>query len=175
MSLRYYKTIEGSDANTAYLVVKQQTEVMKQQALKFAELFDGTPVFSTSMTGREFAGIELNNFENRPDNHFWTKPTKQNGGVSNPRSKPLCAAHRGGLEALNNSYMQHRPEITEVSFNPLFKSLGSDWGTMLFCGISFFEHDRILYISTKAELAHCTEILASEYLAADAARMSATN
>jgi hypothetical protein len=175
MSLRYYKTIEGSAANAAYLVVKQQSEIMKQQAKQFAELFDGEPLFSTSMTGREFAGIQLNNFENRPDNHLWTKPTSQNGGVSRPRAKPLCAAHKKEQEALNNRYMQNTPAIKEASFKPLFESLGSDWGQMLFCGISFFEHERILYISTKAELANCTEILASEYLAADIARELITN
>ena len=173
MTVRYYKTNAGSEANAAYEVVKQQTETLKQQAQSFAELFDGSPVLVTSITGRKFKGIQLNNFNSRPDNHLWTKPVERNHSVSYPRGKALKAADKAELEALKKRYWPNKPQKTEVSFDPLFSALGSNWGTLLCCGISFFEHDSALYITTKAELTDCTEILASEYSAADKARLAA--
>jgi hypothetical protein len=172
MTARYYKTVAGSEANAAYVTVQQQTKDMIAAAKRFAALFDGTPVFATDFHGRNFKGIKLNNFEERPDKHLWTKPIKQWGFISSPRGKALIAADKTELEALNNRYMQHTPAIREVSFDPLFQELGTDWGNLLFCGISFFDHEGILYISTKAELKNCTEILASEYAAADKARQA---
>lgn len=169
MTTRYYKAVASSAPAKSYEIIAQLNKEMVTACESFAELFNGVAVYATSADCRRFAGIRLTDFESRADKHLWTKPTKQNGYVSFVRSKAPSAAHKAEHEALQLRYSKNKPELTQVSFDSLYKDLGTDWGILLFVGISFFSHNGDLYISTKSRLQNCTEILASEYDAADKA------
>lgn len=168
MTVRYYKAVAGSEPATSFKILDQLSKEMSMVNQSFAQLFDGVAVYATSADSRRFAGIRLKDYESRADKHLWTKPTKQNGYVSSVRSKPLSQAHKAEHEALQQRYLKNKPELSQVSFDMLYKDLGTNWGELLFTGISFFSHNDDLYISTKASLKNCTEILGSEYSAAEA-------
>lgn len=168
MTIRYFKT-QSPTVLAANKAIQQQKNELLEQVRVFEKLFDGKAVLSHSFTGFGFCGLKLHNFNNRPDNHLWTKPMKHNGFVSHPRGKAPKVADKVALEALNNNYMRNTPTIREVKYEPFYQELGTNWGEVMLSGIAFFEHNGFVFISTQLELKDCTEIVASEYATAAAA------
>lgn len=195
MVKKYFKTNDP-------LVIKAHAEMVAdserlvENCKKFAELFNGVNMMSTSLTGRSFGGLKLNNFypdifnSNSPvreDTHLWTVPDRH--GVSWPRKtidvkkfknsisdkdvdvKEAVKKAKADLDELRAKYFDNKVGMESVDFDPFFKSFGTDWGNLMFSGLRWFPHDGHIYFETGADLRdRMTEILGSEFEAAEAAQ-----
>ena len=63
-----------------------------------------------------------------------------------------------------NGDLRVKPEVMEVRYNNFYESMGTNWGDVLVCGISYFVHDGDIYVATSGNLKeNMTEITTSEY------------
>ncbi len=197
MTKKYFKT------NDPLVIKAHDTMVADSNRLfenckKFAELFDGVNMMSTSSTGRSFGGLKLNNYYPdifnssspvREDTHLWTVPDQH--GISWPRKaidikkfkkiisdkdvdvKEAVKKAKADLDELRDKWSNERVGMEPVSFDPFFKSFGTDWGNLMFSGLRWFPHDGHIYFETGADFRdRMTEILGSEFEAAEAAQKS---
>lgn len=123
-----------------------------------------TPIVSKSISCFRFGGLRFNP---KQDTRFWTKPGKT-CGTQRPRMKIKGDAdERCAQKALLQAWNENHP-TRKVDLEPLYRSFGTSWGDLFFCGIGYFEgNDGFVYVATDAKLApHMIEVLHSEYLAA---------
>lgn len=158
-----------------YEQMMDQVRALKAEALVFAEKFDAKPCYCNEVSQFRFSGLLLNEYYQRSDVVLWTSPTRD-GWTSWPRrslkkrpewSKEDFAAKKAELAELQKAYEEAWPAIDKVDRDPLWDAIGTNWGELAFAGISLFFVDGALYLSTRLELKNCTEILGSEYTAAE--------
>ncbi|GAA4493671.1 hypothetical protein [Pseudaeromonas paramecii] len=158
-----------------YEQMMDQVRALKAEALAFAEKFDAKPCYCNEVSQFRFSGLILTEYHQRADAVLWTYPARC-GGTSWPRrslkkrpawSQEDFAAKKAELAELQRAYEEAWPVIDKVDRDPLWDAIGTSWGELAFSGISLFFVDGELYLSTRLELKNCTEILGSEYTAAE--------
>ncbi|MGE7139634.1 hypothetical protein ACQKIE_18565 [Luteibacter sp. NPDC031894] len=165
---RYYRA-DTAHARAAWAVYREDCDRLATEAEALAAAFPGSvPVYSTSFHGRSFYGLR---FETEMPRDTWTAPDRD-GKTQHPRANARKivgidkVARRQEWERICAVYDATRP-TTRPNLDPVFRDLGTDWGTLLFCGCSLFEHAGILYLATSAEVgAPCEEITGGQYFAA---------
>lgn len=173
----FYKSIEKEVLAAWAAYAEQNTEVVAE-AKAFAEQFEATPVYRHDLFGRSFFGLKFSPALISP---LWTKPG--DGDTQRPRaalprdvsrtSTPEAKKRlNASLKVLDARYCKNFPK-GKASLEPLWESIGTDWGSLLLCGVGFFATDDAVYVSTSARLNdRVTEILASEYSTAKEAALS---
>lgn len=164
--MSYYKT-SNTDAIAAYHKFKADCDDLVRRAKAFAEMFEGTPLYSQSHSSFSLAGFKFKAIKPQP---LWTKPDRQSG-IQRPRNsivgkdlKPLLADLRKEWSAAEAVHNIHDHAGCTVSRDPLWKSIGTHWGDLMFNGIALFVFSGFLYVKTSAKLDdHLIEILGSEY------------
>jgi len=158
-----------------YEQMMDQVRALKAEALAFAEKFDAKPCYCNEVSQFRFSGLILKNYYQRSDMALWTSPIR-GVGKSWPRrslkripawSKEDFTAKKAALAELQRAYEEAWPVIDKVDRDPLWDAIGTNWGELAFSGISLFFVDGELYLSTRLELKICTEIIGSEYAAAE--------
>lgn len=200
MTTKYFKT-NNPEILAAHATILAETDKLVEASKAFASQFNAKNIMSTSMTGRSFAGLELNGYypylfgndgETREDKHLWTEPNKHN--ISRPRTSlnvkkfkeqfagqdiskeaidEKVKAAKADLAELNKKYNEGVSQLSKVDFEPFFNSFGTNWGDLMFSGLKWFELDGYVYFATGADFRdRMTEILGSEFEAADSAKGS---
>lgn len=117
-----------------------------------------------------FAGLM---FRPAKPRDLWRAPDTD--GLQVPRSAPLkgaTAETKELLKALQAEWLAHRP-MGRVSRDPIYQTLGfTNSMDFMFEGLTLFVHDGFLYASTRKAIRSMTEILGSEYHAAESALRS---
>lgn len=140
----------------------------------FAAEYDAEAVVLGDSTRVYFGGINFKN-NSAVNREIWRKPDRK-FKTSDLRVKPTKKEFQSEFDAEIKKWKalkaKYFPNGSEVKKRDFYKTLGFDWGDMFFNSFACFEHNSFLYIdssiSTVAE--HATEILGSEYQAADADR-----
>ncbi len=159
----YYKstTDAPAKAHAEYLANK---EALFQSMKALEEQFDGKAVYGFDVFRIHFHGLALNNFEARDDAALWTKPDKNHGNVSQPRSSVRGKGMTSQLRALKDKYSSLLPDVMRVPLGGFWGSIGARAGDLVFAGIKWHELDGVIYVHTPAKLGEdMVEILASEY------------
>lgn len=162
--MSYYKTNDPA-VLAAYQSVQAQTAVLRQQAKAFGERFGGEGLVSFSASGHRFAGVR---FLHQQPLDVWTAWDKN--GMQRPRRKAKAGIpqdRRDALKALNEDWEANAP-TEQVSMDPFFQSVGTDWGNVMWSGASWFQRGEWMYFKTSIKLA-AEEILGSEFEAAEKA------
>nr|WP_315249238.1 hypothetical protein [uncultured Duganella sp.] len=167
MSTAFYKSGDSAllDAWSTY---EAEVGAVRAAGKQFATHFGGKLLLRSDFHGSSVAGLR---FAPSKDDPLWTKPDAQHAGEQRPRSslRKGTKEQRQALAALLTEWSDHFPK-QKADLAPMLSAMGTDWGALFFCGIGFFKHDGVIYVSTSAKLAPCmVEILASEYNAAKAA------
>ncbi|WP_421180390.1 hypothetical protein [Aeromonas enteropelogenes] len=163
MSTCYYKTIDAG-VLAAHANFEAAKNALFEKANALGKEFNGTPKFSSDVNRFKCAHLVLNNYYQREDKDLWTKPDKHS--LSAPRRGKVKGKTKE-QEALRERYWEMFPE--PVNTNPLYESMGLNWGDLLFGGgFTMFAHDGAIYLRTGAEVGPMmTEILGSEFEAAE--------
>lgn len=160
---KYYKS-NNSVVPAAYAQLKADLADMKFQCDAFAEAFDAKANYSYGVNGHRLYGFALNNYDTREDIPLWTKPDSKRGNTSRIRASIKTTALKGPLKELKARYDSLKPGVTEVSYDPLFESMGISWGDVLISGIEHIPFNGVVYVCTKCNLSkNVIEITASEY------------
>ncbi|KII38382.1 hypothetical protein [Pseudomonas fluorescens] len=173
----FYKSSEKEVLAAWAAYAEQNTEVVAE-AKAFADHFNATPVYRHDLFGQSFFGLKFSPALTSP---LWTKPG--DGDTQRPRaalprdvsrtSTPEAKKRlNASLKELDAKYNENLPKA-KASLEPLWESIGTDWGNLLLCGVGFFATVEAVYVSTSARLNdRMTEILASEYATAKEAALS---
>ena len=180
MTIKYYKTCT-LEVMSAYAEMQAATKVLTDNCKVFANKFDAVNIMKTSMTGRNFGGLYLNNYATRDDKHLWTTPNRNN--ISWPRANINVKTYKESLrfksltpeevkqkvkqakldlKELESKYKKERVGMDCVDFDKFFASFGTDWANLMFGGLQWFDYGNTLYLVTKNTLP-LIEILGSEY------------
>ena len=124
--------------------------------------FGGRAVFSHSATCVSFSGLSFF----RAPSELWTKPQSRNGNTCRPRASVTGKENKAALRLLTDRY-KSISGFDRVTKDCIYDAIGTNWGDVMFGGISMFKHDGFLYIKTGVKLNDsCAEILGSEYIEA---------
>lgn len=167
MSAAFYKTTTVAVLE-AWANYEAEAALVASAGKAFAEHFGGKLLTRADAHGREVAGLR---FAPAKDDPLWTKPNQQAYGRQHPRAslRKGTKEQRQALVTLQADWKARFP-TEKADLAPVLAAMGTAWGALFFCGISFFEHGGAIYINTSAQLApHMQEILASEYSAASTA------
>lgn len=167
MSAAFYKSNDGG-LLAAWVNYEVETAKVSAAGKAFAEHFGGKLLTRSDFHGRSVAGLR---FIPAKDDPLWTKPDQQASGMQHPRRslRKGTKEQRKDLADLLIEWSDRFPK-EKADLEPVLKAMGTDWGSLFFSGIKFFQHDGAIYVSTSVTLAPCmVEILASEYNAAKAA------
>jgi hypothetical protein len=166
--MSFYKTNDPA-VLAAHRAVQDATAALRQQAKAFGERFGGEGLIGYSASGHRFAGIR---FVLQKPLDIWTAWDKD--GMQRPRAKAkpgTTQERRDTLKALRAEWDANAP-TDRVSMDPLFQSVGIDWGNVMFSGASWFRFGDWMYFDTRLKLT-AQEILGSEFEAAHAASRAA--
>lgn len=198
MAKKYYKT-DNPEVLSAYEQMQTDSKKLSEDSQAFAVQFNAKNMMSTQMTGRRFGGLVLNDYHAdifnesapvREDKHLWTSPN--NNQISRPRSsldvkkfktellskgvtdqdvvKTKVKEAKAELETLQEEYRKGVSKLEDVSFDPFFETLGTNWGNLMFSGLKWFKHDGFMYFETGENFGdRMTEILGSEFETAEEA------
>lgn len=159
----FYKT---TDANVlaAHANFEAAKNALIDNANELGKEFDGKPKFCSDVNRFKCAHLVLNNYSQREDKDLWTKPDQNY--LSSPRRGKVKGKAKEQKELLDR-YWELFPESVEA--NPLYESMGLNWGDLLFGGgFTMFAHDGAIYLRTGAKVGPMmTEILGSEFNAAE--------
>ena len=160
---RYYKTTD-SGVLAAHAAFNAAKEALIEKANALGKEFDGKPKFSSDVNRFKCAHLVLNNYHQREDKDLWTKPDQNY--LSAPRRGKVKGKAKEQKE-LQDRYWDMFPESVEA--NPLYESMGMNWGELLFGGgFTMFSHGGAIYLRTGAKVGQMmTEILGSEFDAAE--------
>lgn len=159
----FYKTTDASvlAAHASFEAAKND---LIEKANALGKEFDGKPKFCSDVHRFKCAHLVLNNYHQREDKDLWTKPDQNY--LSAPRRGKVKGKTKEQKE-LQDRYWDMFPEPVEA--NPLYESMGLNWGELLFGGgFTMFAHDGAIYLRTGAKVGPMmTEILGSEFNAAE--------
>lgn len=160
---RYYKTTD-SNVLAAHAAFNAAKEALIEKANALGKEFDGKPKFSSDVNRFKCAHLVLNNYHQREDKDLWTKPDQNS--LSAPRRGKVKGKAKEQKE-LQDRYWGMFPE--SVNANPLYESMGLNWGELLFGGgFTMFAHGGAIYLRTGAKVGQMmTEIIGSEFDAAE--------
>lgn len=159
----YYKSTTDAPAK-AHAELFANREALFQSVKALEEQFDGKAVYGFDVFRIQFHGLALNNVETRDDSALWTKPDKSYGNTSRIRSSIRGKELSSQLRALKDKYSSLLPDVTRISLDELWSSIGTNAGDLFFAGIKWHELDGVIYVHTRAKLGEdMVEILASEY------------
>lgn len=159
----YYKstTDAPAKAHAEYLANK---EALFKSMKALEEQFDGKAVYGFDVFRISFRGLVLNNVETRDDAALWTKPDKGCGNISRVRSSIRGKELASQLRALKDKYSSLLPDVTRISLDGFWNSIGTNAGDLFFAGIKWHELGGVIYVHTRVKLGEgMVEILASEY------------
>ncbi len=166
----YYK-IEKKTAIQAWDDECRKRKQLNDIARTFAAKFRAKPVFKTDATRHYFYAIAFpNGIPTFSHPNLWTAATAANNYTTTPKRKSpagLGKEHKELWDLWDDGY-----PIDKVSREPLWTSLGLEWGMLFLCGISIFRLNDVIYFSTAAKPSMefgAVEILGSEY---DTARVN---
>jgi hypothetical protein len=165
MSNAFYKT---SDPTVLAAMAAYEADGKSVAAVggAFAEHFGGRLLTSSTVHGREVAGLY---FRPAKDDPLWTKPDAERAGMQRPRGslRKGTKEERHALANLQADWKARFPAM-KADLAPVLAAMGTDWGALFFSGFAMFQHDDgVVYVATSAQLATCmVEIRASEYNAA---------
>lgn len=166
MSEIYYKTNKAEVLKAFFDFFDKKKDYVKN-CEKFADLFRDehkkvTCVYINNIHHFKFEGLQ---FSPNIKSKLWTMPEK-NGGHQWPKAKV------SGLTDIEKQERKHLSEkwklipTDKVEKEPIFKSIGTDWGNVAFSdsGFNIFEFDGFVFVMTAAKLSDfMVEILASEF------------
>lgn len=172
--MSYYKVINPSvlKAHDQFMVESNAVQLAGEA---FAKRFPNSKaVFHFDVHGRRFHGLVFEPAMNSP---LWTKPMASSGNVQHPRLSPpkgVKGQERLDMLAtmaqLSEEWVAHFPK-EKADREPVWTSLGIDWGDVMMNGMQWFVHDGAFYCNTSIRPRDgWSEILGSEYDAASAAR-----
>lgn len=167
--MRYFK-ITKPESLAAWEQSRRDTEAMTKAARDFAERIAPGRAKGWYTTGptRRVAGFSFSPPMTGPE---WTKPDRQHG-MQRPRAKVPTDAKQAlaDLQAIWNDYPKQ-----SVDMDGVFKTFGFSWGFIY--GYSMFAHCGALYFSTSDphQQIDGTEILGSEFSAAEAEHRARAN
>lgn len=167
MSAAFYKTTDPAVLAIRAAYEAKVTEV-RDAGQEFANHFGGHLLARHDAHGYSVAGLRFKPAKIDP---LWTKPDASCAGMQRPRSslKNGTKEQRAALAELQADWAARLPSI-KADLEPVLTAIGTDWGSLFFCGFTLLRYDGAIYVSTSAKLAPCmVEILASEYNAAKAA------
>lgn len=172
MSDAFYKT-SAPNVLGAMATYEADGKSVAAAGTAFAEHFGGRLLTSSTVHGREIAGLC---FRPAKDDPLWTKPDAERAGMQRPRGS-LRKGTKEDRTALANLQADWKARFPAVKSDlaPVLAAMGTDWGALFFSSFAMFQlDDGVVYVATSAKLALCmVEILASEYNAARTAFESA--
>ncbi|MFQ2052071.1 hypothetical protein ACK335_03280 [Aeromonas veronii] len=159
----FYKTTDAK-VLAAHAAFEAAKSALIEKANILGKEFDGKPKFSSDVHQFKCAHLVLNNYSQREDKDLWTKPDQHY--LSAPRRGKVKGKAKEQKE-LQDRYWDMFPE--SVDANPLYESMGLNWGELLFGGgFTMFAHDGAIYLRTGAKVGPMmTEILGSEFNSAE--------
>jgi hypothetical protein len=165
--MSFYQT-NDPDVLTSINKFMADRDILSNEGTSFAALFSAEkPIFYHSTPDCFFGGLI---FKPSKDDRFWTKPDRKDQ-TQRPRNKVpgMTAEEKVSHDKLLEQWQSNFPK-THPSKNEIYKSIGTDWGNVMFGGgLGFFVHNESVYIDTNVTLgSNVTEILGSEYKAARA-------
>lgn len=161
-NVKYYRT-SSPEVLTAYKEMIVAAKNMRAELEKSCSAFNAEPVIMQSVDSYKFIGMRLKNYSTRRDAHLWTKPDLKAGFSSRPRSR--VTGYSKEIKDLKLKFVDSTKSIKSVSKEQFYKSIGTNWGDILFCGLEVTEREGALFLKTAAELQNCIEITGTEYLA----------
>lgn len=164
MTTRYFK-IENESALAAWDAEQKEKNALYESTKPLADRFGGKPLFSTTHDSYGFAGLR---FFGEPENpELWTKPQSQNGNTQRPRTslRKATKEQRQQLAKLQKEWDALYPKNNRVDRDPLYKSIGTHWGQLVFSGLTIFRRGDCIYAATSAalEVDGLSEITGSEF------------
>lgn len=168
-ALRYYR-VTTPTVLQAWASYSEEVRALQAKGDAFAAMYpNAKAVFSYSVHGTSFYGLK---FSPAMPPELWTLPDAKAGDTQRPRlslSKKSSAAWRRSaaqqLKDLNAGWTENLPR-DRPSLDSFWKSIGTDWGILMFVGIQYHlaPDSSAIYIATKRPLApHCTEITGGEF------------
>lgn len=168
----FYKT-NKPEAIQAHVQLFRDKSALHESAKNFAAEYDATDVVLNDRSQIFFAGLQFKN-ANKMNLHVWRKPSSHYYSISHLRVRATKKEHKAEWEREKERYAdllkKHFPNGEKISLEPFFNSLGISAGSLIMSGFGWFVHDGWMYIDTSIKLDHLTEILGSEYLAAQQAK-----
>jgi len=168
----FYKT-NKPEAIQAHVQFFKDKSALHESAKNFAAEYDATDVVLNNRSQIFFAGLQFKN-ANKMNLHVWRKPSSHYYSISHLRVRATKKEHKAEWEREKERYAdllkKHFPNGEKISLEPFFNSLGISAGSLIMSGFGWFVHDGWMYIDTSLKLDHLTEILGSEYLAAQQAK-----
>lgn len=164
MTTRYFK-IENESALAAWDAEQKEIEALFESVKPLVDRFGGMALYSNSADSYGFAGLS---FLGEPENpELWTKPQSQNGNTQRPRTslRKATKEQRQQLAELQKEWDALYPKNSRVDRDPLYKSIGTHWGQLLFSGLTIFRRGDCIYAATSAalEVDGLSEITGSEF------------
>lgn len=158
--MSYFKSKEAVKAWDEY---NGKSADLRESLIALKEEFGGNLIFRQDVNRVSFGGLSFDG--TLPEHaHLWTKPVRRNGNIIRPRASIKGADDKALLKELKVKYAELLPSDTSVSLEPLYQSIGTSWGDIMFAGISWFKRGDYLYLKTTAKLgSDCVEIMGSEY------------
>jgi hypothetical protein len=163
--VRYYKSTDAALLE-ALTIHDDQVNVLLEEGKKFAEGFGGLAIYYNTLS--EFRIADLVAFPMESPirvSPLWTRPDPKNNRAQRPRRTLQRATAEEKLELieLREKWVKSHPTKV-VSFAPVLKAMGTEWGDLLFHSFSYFQHDGLVYVGTSAPLNDgMVEILGSEF------------
>jgi hypothetical protein len=160
----YFK-IESEAAIQAWDREELKRKKMHDIATAFAKKFGARPVFKSDTSSSYFYGIAFpDGIPTYGDPALWTAATAANKFTTTPKRKApkgLTKEHKELWRLWGEDY-----PMEPLNREPLWASLGLDWGMLFICGISIFRLENVIYFNTNAKPSKesgTIEILGSEY------------
>ena len=161
-NVKYYRT-SNLEVLAAYKEMIDAAKNMRAELEKACSAFNAEPVIRQSIHSYSFEGMRLKNYCIRRDTNLWTKPDSKAGFSSRPRSR--VTGYSKEIKDLKLKFVDATKSIESVSKEKFYKSIGTTWGDLVFCGLAVTECEGVLFLKTADELQNCIEITGTEYLA----------
>jgi len=165
--MSFYKTTSKAAIQAWDFEILKRKE-LNEKAKEFAAKFGARPVFSTDATRHRFYAVAFpGGVPTFGHPSLWTAATDANRYTTAPKRRApagMSKEHRELWALWDEGYPGE-----SVSLEPLWSSLGLDWGMLFICGIEIFRFKDAIYFNTSAKPnLECgdVEITGSEYTAA---------
>ncbi|HIH5647600.1 TPA: hypothetical protein ACYSHR_004467 [Serratia marcescens] len=165
--MSFYKTTNEA-AIQAWDFESLKRKELNEKAKEFAAKFGARPAFNTDATRHRFYAVAF------PDGvptfghpSLWTAATAANSYTTTPKRRAPAGMSKEHRELWALWYEGYPGE--SVSREPLWSSLGLDWGMLFICGLAIFRFKDVIYFNTSAKPNlefGAVEITGSEYSAA---------
>ncbi len=166
-TIKYYKTNNPATLDAWKAYEAEDAEFIEQCEAIQQHFGAKQFLIIRSILTKSFAGLV---FAESRDTGIWTKPDKY--GIQKPRGISTVKKDVRGFHAeLIDEYKSLLPTLMP-NYDPVLKTIGLCWSEFVFGGnLKIFAEGDFFYCATYRPVAdHLTEILASEFEAAEAAK-----